>query len=142
MRVAALLVVAMFIVSGAAAQDQAEKDDPSRSEVRVTGCVKGSTLVESNLRMQSAGADSMPERRWRLRGPKALMNDLKKQAGKELVVVGTTKNPSSGTVVGSKRIGKTNIYIGTNADASRREPLPELPTIDVASFEPTGETCR
>lgn len=145
MRLAAFFaIIALPLAS--AAQENKDKDkgteDPNRTRVELTGCVKGSTLTETNLRMSPAVREEVSTRRWRLRGSKTLMRQLKEHTGKELEVVGTTKNPQSGMVVGSTRIGKTNIYIGGNTDRNARDPLPEIPTIDVESFEPTGETCR
>jgi hypothetical protein len=139
MRVAicfALVVAPLAVI----AQEKPEKTDPSKVEVEVTGCVRGSTLTETNLRVGGA-SDEQPSRRWRLRTSKALRNQLKELAGKELTVVGATKSAESMTTAG-KRIGKMNIYIGGDSSKTARDPLPDLPTIDVASFEPTGEVCR
>jgi hypothetical protein len=110
-------------------------------DVEVTGCVKGSTLTETNLRV-AGDSDHGPARKWRLRGPKGLMNQVKQHAGKELEIVGTTKTPDSGMGTGGARVGKTNIFIGGATPKTSRDPLPEQPTLDVTSFTPTGETCR
>jgi len=137
-----LLVVWAALSMDAAFQEKSEKqEDPNRSRVEVSGCVKGSMLTETNLRVTEGERDGNPARRWRLRGPKALMKQLKEQSQYELLIVGTTSNPRSGMVIGSKRIGRTNIYIGGNPDRMSRDPLPEQPTIDVESFESTGATC-
>jgi hypothetical protein len=130
------VVPALMMVQGPPA-----KDNSGSMQMQVTGCVKGSTLTETNLRVSGAQEEN-PTRRWRLRGPKALMNQIKEHAGKELEIVGKTKTPDSGMVMGGKRIGKTNIYIGGNVSKTARDPVPEQPTLDVESFEPTGETCR
>lgn len=136
------LLAAVVLPFTAVAQEKPPKEDPTRLEIEVTGCVKGSTLAETNLRVSTVDREENPARRWRLRGPKALMKQLKEHAGYELQIVGTTPNPNSGLVIGSKRIGKSNIFIGTNTGKTARDPLPEPPTIDVKSFERTGETCR
>jgi hypothetical protein len=122
------LVVGIALAPPASAQDT-KKPDASRTQMEVIGCVKGSTLTEN------------PSRRWRLRGPKALMNQIKEQGHREMKIAGTTKNPQSGMAVGSTRVGKANIYIGGNTSKTARDPLPDLPTIDVESFEVTGDTC-
>ena len=141
MRIAALFAVALLPLMAAAQQPQAPpKQDPSKAAVEVTGCVRGSTLTETNLRVGGA-SDENPARRWRLRGPKALMNQIKEHAGREIEIVGTTKSAES-MVTAGRRIGKTNIYIGGDASRTARDPLPDLPTIDVERFEPTGERCR
>jgi hypothetical protein len=139
MRIALSLVIAALPVAFAA-QEGAQKPDPSKADIRVTGCAKGSTLTETNLRIAGA-TDQTPVRRWRLRGPKALMNQIKQHEGREVEIAGTTKNADSMATAG-KRIGKTNIYIGGDPNRPMRDPLPELPTIEVESFEPTGERCR
>ncbi|MGH9347261.1 MAG: hypothetical protein ACRD26_08335 [Vicinamibacterales bacterium] len=141
MRIAAAIAVAALPVVVAAAADDPKKDAPGKTRVEVTGCVKGSTLTETSLRV-SGVRDENPARRWRLRGPKALMNRIKKHAGKELEITGTTTHLQAGRVIGSTRIGKTNIYIGGQARNAGRDPLPEQPTIDVEAFDPTGEACR
>ena len=140
MRIAIAFAVAA-LPAALAAQEAAQNPDPSRLEMKLTGCVRGTTLTETNLRVAGA-ADEGPTRRWRLRAPKALMKQIKQHEGRELEIAGTTKNPDSVTTAG-KRIGKTNIYIGGDTNrTAMRDPLPELPTIDVESFEPTGEQCR
>jgi hypothetical protein len=123
----------------ATAQQPTAQDDPSRTRVEITGCVKGSTLTETNLRIPG-DKDDPPARKWRLRGPKDLMKQIKDHGGKELEITGTSKEPDSG-MTGGKRIGKSNIYIGATPTANR-DPLPEQPTLDVESFKPTGESCR
>ena len=141
MRIALSLVIAALPLVAAARQTQpAEKHDPSKARVEVTGCVKGSTLTETNLRVGGAN-DESPARRWRLRGSKGLMNQIKEHAGRELEIVGTTKSAES-MVTAGRRIGKTNIYIGGDANRTGRDPLPDLPTIDVERFQATGEQCR
>lgn len=137
MRIAILILVAAVPLTAAG---EPKKTDPSKMAVEVTGCVRGSTLSETNLRVGVA-ADESPARRWRIRGPKALMNKIKEHAGRELQVRGTTKSPES-MVYGGRRIGKTNIYIGGDPNRTSREPLPDLPTIEVESFDPTGARCR
>jgi hypothetical protein len=123
----------------AVGQERSGESDPNRMRVLVTGCAKGSTLTESNL---APGASETTARRWRLRGSKQLMKQLKAEGGKEVEIAGTTKDPESGLAMGGKRIGKSNVYIGAGPMSSARDPLPDLPTIDVESFKPTGETCR
>jgi predicted porin len=141
MRIPTLLTIAALPVIASAQQSQApQKHDPSKAPVEVTGCVRGSTLTETNLRVGGAN-DENPTRRWRLRGSKTLMNQIKQQAGREIQIVGTTKSFES-MATAARRIGKTNIYIGGDANRTARDPLPDLPTIDVERFEPTGEQCR
>jgi predicted porin len=137
-----LAIAAVVVLPFGGAQDAPEKKDSTRLQVEITGCVKGSTLTETNLRVSTVDREENPSRRWRLRGPKALMKQLKAHAGQELQIVGSTPNPNSGLVIGGGRIGNTNIYIGSNPSKTARDPLPEQPTIDVESFEPTGEKCR
>lgn len=140
MRIAAAIAVAALPILVAAADDP-KKDAPGKTRVEVTGCVKRSTLTETGLRV-SGVRDENRARRWRLRGPKALMNQIKKHAGKELEITGTTTHLQSGRMIGSTRIGRTNIYIGGQGGNAGRDPLPEQPTIDVEAFDPTGEACR
>jgi hypothetical protein len=135
--VVALALAALPVVATARTPEQR---DPSKARVEVTGCVKGSTLTQTNLRIGGA-TDENPSRRWRLRGSKALMNQIKEHAGREIEIVGTTKSAES-MVTAGKRIGKTNIYIGGDPNRTSRDPLPDLPTIDVERVVATGEPCR
>lgn len=128
MRILAAFALGVALMPALSAQE-AKKTDASRTQMEVIGCVKGSTLTEN------------PSRRWRLRGPKPLMNQIKEQGQREMKIVGTTKNPQSGMAIGGTKVGKANIYIGGNTSKTARDPLPDLPTIDVESFELTGETC-
>jgi hypothetical protein len=123
------------------AQDTGEKHDPSKSRVEVTGCVRGATLTETARLL--GGTEDAPARRWRIRGSKALMKQIKEHSDRVLELKGTTRNTDSMTTAG-RRIGKTNIYIGgdPHRTARDRDPLPDLPTIDVESFEPTADICR
>jgi predicted porin len=139
MRIAIALALAWLPIA-IAAVDAAQKQDPSKIEVKVTGCVRGSTLTETNLRVEGA-TDENPARRWRLRGSKALINQIKQHGDRELEIAGTTKTAES-MVTAGRRIGKTNIFIGGDTSRTNRDPLPDLPTIDVESFELTGEVCR
>ena len=138
-RIAASIAMATLPLA-LAAQDTPKKEDPSKLQVEVTGCVRGSTLVETSLAAASV-PDEQPSRRWRLRGPKAVMRQLKEHEGKVLKIVGTMKNPELMATAG-RRVGKTNIFIGGDASKTQRDPLPELPTVDVEAFDPTGEKCR
>jgi len=140
MRIAAIALILAALPLALIAQEKPEKSDPSKMHVEVTGCLRGSTLTETNLRIAGAN-DEQPSRKWRVRASKALMNQLKKESARELTIVGTTKSAES-MVTGGKRIGKTNIFIGGDTNRTARDPLPDLPTIDVESFEPTSETCR
>lgn len=141
MRIAVSLAIAALPFVAAAQQTPTpEKHDPSKMRIEVTGCVRGSTLTETNLRVGGAN-DENPARRWRLRGSKALMNQIKEHAGREIEIVGTTKSAESMMTAG-RRVGKTNIYIGGDTNRTARDPLPDLPTIDVERFQPTGEPCR
>lgn len=140
MWIARALAIAVLPVA-VLAQEKAQQSDPSKLEIKLTGCVRGATLIETNFRVPGA-TDESPMRRWRLRAAKSLMKQIKQHEGRELEIVGTTKTAES-TATGGRRIGNSNIYIG--GDASRttlRDPLPDLPTIDMQSFEPTGEPCR
>ena len=140
MQFALVLAIAPLLLGHAAqaSQDRPKSDD---TRVEVAGCVKGSTLTETNLRVAGTKEESSPARRWRLRGSKALMKHIKEHAGKELEITGTSKNPQSGLVISDRRVGNTRIMIGTTPGGSRPDPLPELPTIDVEAFKPTGEMC-
>lgn len=138
--VTVLAIAALPIIASAQPPAAPQKQDPSKVSVEVTGCVRGSTLTETNLRVGGAN-DGNPARRWRLRGSKALMKQIKEHAGREMEIVGTTKSAES-MVTAGRRIGKTNIYIGGDPNRTARDPLPDLPTIEVESFEPTGEQCR
>ena len=141
MRIIAFIAIAALPFVAAAQERGNEPVKEGRIRVAVSGCIKGSTLTETNLRLEPGG-DGNPARRWRLRGSKELMKKVKAEGNRELEIVGTTKDPDSAMAMGGRRIGKSNIYIGGGPLSSARDPLPELPTIDVESFEPTGETCR
>jgi hypothetical protein len=137
-----LIAVLLAGLPGAIVAQEKPPAENGKPRVEVTGCVKGSTLTETNLHMSPEPRGENPARRWRLRGPKALMKQLKEASGKELTIIGTTNEVKSGLVIGQTKIGDARIYIGSNVDKTTREPLPDLPTIDIESFEPTGERCR
>jgi hypothetical protein len=139
MRIIASIVIAALPLVAVAQERTDEPNKDGRIRVEATGCVKGSTLTQTSLRIAPDG-DGNPPRRWRLRGAKQLMKRLKAESGKELEIVGTMKDPEA--VMGGTRIGRSNVYIGGSPISGVRDPLPDLPTIDVESFELTGETCR
>ena len=123
------------------AQEKPSADDP-KPRVEVTGCVKNSMLIETGLRGSGGGTNESSTRRWRLRGPKALMKQLKAARDQELTIVGTSNEPKSGLLIGQTKIGDARIYIGTNPSKTYSEPVPDLPTIDIESFKSTGDRCR
>jgi predicted porin len=139
MRYVIALVAAMLPAAGVA-QDKVPGD--AKPRVEVTGCVKGSTLTETNLAASGGAQDENPARRWRLRGSKTLMKQLKEFNGKELTIVGTTNEAKSGLLIGQTKVGKARVYVGSNVGKTTPDPLPELPTIDIESFDATGERCR
>lgn len=138
MRIIASLAF-VVLASPVAGQDRAPKDDPSKVRVEITGCLRGSTFTETQRRI--GGQDGLPERKWRVRGPKPLMKQMKDQSDRELQVTGTTRSAAS-SPTGGRRIGRTSIYIGGDVNRTGRDPLPDVPTIDAESFTTTGEVCE
>ena len=135
-------MIALLVALPAAIVAQEKPGDAAKPRVEVTGCVKGSTLTETNLRASGGSRDENPARRWRLRGSKALMKQLKERGGQELTIVGTTNEAQSGLLIGQTKVGNARVYIGSNIGKTTPEPLPDLPTIDIEKFDPTGERCR
>jgi hypothetical protein len=140
MRTALVLAALACPLAAWSAPQGEEKQDQAKPSIEITGCVRGSTLTETPSRLE--GAEPGPTRRWRLRGDKALMKRIKEQEGRELEIRGSIRDDSAASA--GRRIGKTNIYIGgdPNSTARARDPLPDLPTIDVRAVEPTGDSCR
>ena len=86
----ATAVAALGIGSVTHAQDRPVPGDSAR--VSIPGCAKGrSFVVASTPEHEPTQADIAPGRRFRLSGPKDVLNDIKKREGRMIEITGLVR---------------------------------------------------
>jgi len=143
----AILFAAVFsCVTGIlCAQERPVPSDSAR--VAIPGCVKGSAFIVTKApEDQPTQGDIAPGRRFRLSGPKDMVNDIKKHEGRLIEVTGlirknALKGPGGIGVAGGRvRIG-AGVPQSPTGDPSRTLPSYEQPVIDVEGWRQLGENC-
>ena len=144
----ALLVVSSFLASTALQGQVPFKPadgpaKPVRDPVTVRGCLDGRWLriTEHDIAELSGVRDV------RLKGPRALMQQIQDEIGTYVEVTGLIDLPPGDRIEGHKqyKVGsRTKVAIGmtgeqTNPKAVSGTPAP--PTLDVQGFEPLGDRC-
>ena len=143
----AILFAAVFsCVTGIlCAQERPVPSDSAR--VAIPGCVKGSAFIVTKApEDQPTQGDIAPGRRFRLSGPKDMVNDIKKHEGRLIEVTGlirknALKGPGGIGVAGGRvRIG-AGVPQSPTGDPSRTLTSYEQPVLDVEGWRQLGENC-
>jgi hypothetical protein len=141
------LVLSLLLLS-AAVSAQAPEEPPVPSDslrVSAIGCLKGRVFKATDRpRGEEADVVSGPDitgRSFRLNGPKALMEDVKKHDKKMVSVVGLIRK--SALMEQGARIGNSRIVIGApgSMEPGGRPPMPGVAVMDVSSVQKLAETC-
>lgn len=145
MRVAAVFVLsAIALVSG-----QEKPDTPKDSSlVSLQGCAKKGSFVVGERREDQPGTlEIAPGRRFRMNGPKALLNDIKAHERSLIEITGVIKksdvNPPQGVPVlgGRVRIGGGRVPQDPISNPAR-DPAYNQVTIDVRSWRALDGSCK
>jgi hypothetical protein len=147
MRHLLLAAAVLALVSGSMAGAQ-ERDVPKDSErLSVRGCARGRTfIVAPRSEHEPVRSDVEPGRRFRLSGPKKILEDIKAREVSMLEVTGLVRksqvNGPGGVAIAGGRI---RIGGGVPRDPiysdPRRDPMYNEAVMDVESFRALEEEC-
>jgi hypothetical protein len=147
MRYQVLAAAVLAVVSSSLAGAQ-ERDVPKDSErLSLRGCARGRTfIVAPRSEHEPVRSDVEPGRRFRLSGPKKILDDIKAREVSMLEVTGLVrKSQVSGP--GGVAIAGGRIRIGGGVPRDpiysdpRRDPMYNEVVMDVESFTPLTEEC-
>ena len=145
MHVFILVALALFFGSALHAQERKIPKDSSR--VSIPGCSKGRTfIVAQSPEHEPVRSDVEAGRRFRLSGPKKVLNDIKIHEGSMVEVTGLVRTsqlagPGGIAIAGGRiRIGGALPQDPIYADA-RRDPLYNQVVIDVESWRQLPDPC-
>lgn len=144
-----LLFAAVLLASAAggllAAQ---ERDDVPKDSTRVTmrGCAKDRVFtVADRSEHEPVGADVAPGRKFRLSGPRRILDDIKRRDGTLMEVTGLVRKsdlagPGGVSILGGRvRIGGAMPRARTSDPI--RDPMYNVAVIDIESARPLPEAC-
>jgi len=138
-----LVLVIIFSVALAAQERKVPKDS---SRVSIPGCSKGSAfVVTASPEAERTSTEIVSGRRFRLSGPKDVLNEIKKREGTIIEVTGIVKKSDltdSGWRVGG---GRVRIGGGSPQDpvsgGPGHAPMSGVAILDVEGWRPLGESC-
>ena len=141
-----LLLVVLALASGHGLDAQ-ERDTPKDSErIAIPGCARGrSFIVAERSEHEPVRSDVQPGRRFRLSGPKKMLEEIKRQETM-LEVTGLVRKsqlagPGGVAIAGGRiRIGGATPRDPIYADP-RRDPGYNETVIDVESWRPLRDSC-
>lgn len=141
------LFIVLALASGHGLDAQ-ERDIPKDSErIAIPGCGKGRTfIVAQRSGHEPVRSDIQPGRRFRLSGPKKILEDIKKQEGTMVEVTGLVRKsqlagPGGVAIAGGRiRIGGALPRDPIYSDPAR-DPRYNEAVMDVESWRPLPESC-
>ena len=147
------VVITAALVAGtlgvaAAAQDRQEPEIPKDSTlVSINGCAKNGNFIVGERREDQPGTlEIQPGRRFRLNGPKKLLNEIKAHQREAMQVTGlirkadVTPPQGIGVLGGRVRIGGSVPQDPVSNPA--RDPAYNQVTLDVRSWMPLAGDCK
>jgi hypothetical protein len=146
---AAILAILTATVSIAAQQDQQEerpKVPKDSVQVTVTGCLKGRVLSASDVRqVDTQSGPVIRQRAFRLAGKKNEMNEVKKNDGQRVEIMGLIKK--SALVEPGMKFKGGRVVVGGgsmgSAGSTGRPPDPaeNVTVMDVQTVQAVGGSC-
>jgi hypothetical protein len=141
------VTVALLLAPGAGlAQEREVPKDSAR--IAIPGCARGrSFIVMPRDTVEPVRSDVQPGRRFRLNGPKKLLEEIKQQQANYVEVTGLVRkaqlDPSQGVSIagGRVRIGGGPVNRDPTQSDPRRDPRYNEVVMDVESWRPLPETC-
>ena len=142
----AVVLAAVFsVVGNVRAQERPVPGDSAR--VAIPGCAKGRAFVVADTpEHEPTQVDIAPGRRFRLSGPKEILDDIKKHEGRLIEVTGLVrkaalKGPGGIGIAGGRvRIGGGS-PVSPTGDPTRTLQGYEQPVLDVEGWRQLGENC-
>jgi hypothetical protein len=137
-------VVILATVVGASAQERKVPKDSTR--VSIPGCSKGSAfVVTASPEAERTSTEIVSGRRFRLAGPKDVLNEIKKREGTIIEVTGIVKK--SDLTESGIRLGGGRVRIGGGSPQDPisggpgHAPMSGVAILDVEGWRPLGESC-
>ena len=133
------------VVGTLCAQERPVPSDSAR--IAIPGCAKGRAFIVSQpLEHEPVQTEIAPGRRFRLSGPKDVLDDIKQHEGRLIEVTGlirkaALKGPGGIGIAGGRvRIGG-GVPQSPTGDPSRQPQGYEQPVLDVEGWRQIGENC-
>jgi hypothetical protein len=143
------LAVALALASAAlvGAQER-ERDVPKDSErISIPGCARGRNfIVGARPEHEPVRSDIEPGRRFRLSGPKKVLDDIEAREAYMVEVTGLVRKgqlagPGGISIAGGRvRIGGQQPRVGMGD--TRRDPMYNVVVLDVESWRALAEECK
>jgi hypothetical protein len=144
-----LLFSSLLVATPLSAQEPEEKPVPEDSlRIVAEGCLKGRVFTAiSTSNAAEAEVASSPDvtgRSFRVSGPKAVMQDVKKHNKHLVKVVGIVRKEALRDTTPGARVGNTRIVIGSPGmmDPGRRPPMPNVAVLDLSSVQYLASECK
>lgn len=141
-----MAVLAVLTAGLLFAQERPVPSDSAR--ISIPGCARGRTfIVMARAEPEPVRSEVQPGRRFRLNGPKKLLEEIKKQERNYVEVTGLVRksqlHPPAGISVagGRVRIGGGPAHRDPTQSDPRRDPGYSEVVIDVEAWRPLPESC-
>ena len=125
------------------AQERKVPSDSSR--IAIPGCAKGRLFTVTRLEREPVRSDVEPGRRFRLNGPKKILNEIKLHEAGMIEVTGLVRkgqlSGQGGVAIAGGRIRIGGAMPQAPISDPRRDPLYNQVTIDVESWRQLPESC-
>ena len=133
-------VLLLLVATAASAQERPVPSDSAR--ITIPGCAKDRLFVVEHAEgRESRATDVAPGRRFRLSGPRSILDDIRKREGSMVEITGLVRKsdlsgPGGLTLLGGRvRIG------GTPQRDPARDPMYNQVVIDVEGFQLLPDRC-
>jgi hypothetical protein len=141
-----LTLVAIFIgatLIGAAVAAQEERPVPSdSSRITIPGCAKDRTFIVGEPEGREIAATGIQSgRRFRLSGPRSVLDDIRKREGSMVEITGLVRK-SDLAGPGGVRLFGGRVRIGGAPPRDRNDPMYNQVVIDVESFQLLPDACQ
>jgi hypothetical protein len=137
------VLVIIFSVALAAQERKVPKDS---TRVSIPGCSKGSAfVVTASPEAERSSTEIVSGRRFRLSGPKDVLNEIKKREGTIIEVTGIVKK--SDITESGWRVGGGRVRVGGGSpqdpisSGPGHAPMAGVAILDVEGWRPLGESC-
>lgn len=142
------LAAAALALAAAPAHAQEREVPKDSARISIPGCARGrSFIVMPREEIEPVRSDVQPGRRFRLSGPKKLLEEIRKVEANYVEVTGLVRqsqlNPPQGISIGGGRvrIGGGPVNRDPTQSDPRRDPRYNEVVIDVESWRPLPEAC-
>ena len=140
-----LILIVFALMSGSVLYAQEKKVPKDSSRVSIPGCAKGRTfIVAQSPEHEPVRSDVEAGRRFRLSGPKKVLNDIKVREGSMIEVTGlvrTAQLSPGGIAIAGGRIRIGGAMPQSPISDPRRDPLYNEVVIDVESWRLLPDAC-